>query len=48
MEVIAKKLDLEYFTLYENKWNYYEIEKYSKTKNSNLSNDQAFRINIET
>ena len=30
MEKIAQNLDLEYFTVYENKWAYYKIANGSK------------------
>ena len=48
MEEIAKNLNLEYFTVYENEKPYYKIENYIEISNSSLSIDQAFLITIET
>ena len=48
MEKIAQNLNLEYFTLYENKWAHYKIDIYTEIRYSSLSIDQAFPITIET
>ena len=48
MEKITQNLNLEYFTVYENKWAFYKIENYTEIRYSGLSIDQAFPITIET
>ena len=48
MEKTSQNLNLEYFTLYENKWAYYKIENYTEIRYCSLSIDQAFPITIET